>query len=443
MSGPPPIAVENLNHWFGTGPLRRQVLCDITTTIPRGEIIIVTGPSGSGKTTLLTIVGALRSAQEGSVRVLGQELRGAKSGVLEEVRKRIGFIFQQHNLLAALTATQNVELGLRVTGRFSPVELHKRASAMLEAVGLGEHADKKPEQMSGGQRQRVAIARALVGEPAMLLADEPTASLDRASGREVVDRMQALAKEHGTTILLVTHDNRILDVADRILHLEDGRLSTFTDAVIASTEQLMHTLAESKNRQNLDEAVAGMDEPTFRRTLENLTEESQHFLRAVGRAEDEAYRSMLEQSLRVFTRRVGDLLNAERASLFLVDHEQQQLVLKVSQDAPRGGAIRIPLASGIAGTAATTGRAVRVADAYADPRFNPEVDRTTNFRTRSVLCLPLHDTSGEVFAVTQLLNRRDGQPFDENDERRFAEFAASLGILLESLVGMVSRASAQ
>ena len=376
-------------------------------------------------------------------KVVGQELRGAKSGALEGVRKHIGFIFQQHNLLAALTATQNVELGLRVTGKFSRIDLRKRANAMLEAVGLGEHADKKPDQMSGGQRQRVAIARALVGEPAMLLADEPTASLDRASGREVVDRMQALAKEHGTTILLVTHDNRILDVADRILHLEDGRLSTFTDAVIASTQHLMHTLAESKNRQNLEDVVAGMDEPTFRRMLEDLTRESQQFLQAISRAEDQAYRSMLEQSLRVFTRRVGELLDAERASLFLVDREQQQLVLQVSQDAAQAGTIRIPLASGIAGAAATTGRAVRVADAYADPRFNPEVDRTTNFRTRSVLCLPVHDTSGNVFAVTQLLNRRDGQPFDEIDERRFAEFAGSLGILLESLVGMVAGANAK
>ncbi len=443
MSGTPPIVIENLNHWFGKGPLRRQVLCDITTTVPKGEIIIVTGPSGSGKTTMLTIVGALRSAQEGTVRVLGQELRGAKSGALEGVRKHIGFIFQQHNLLAALTATQNVELGLRVTGKFSRIDLRKRANAMLEAVGLGEHADKKPDQMSGGQRQRVAIARALVGEPAMLLADEPTASLDRASGREVVERMQALAKEHGTTILLVTHDNRILDVADRILHLEDGRLSTFTEAVIASTQHLMHTLAESKNRQNLEDVVAGMDEPTFRRMLEDLTRESQQFLQAISRAEDQAYRSMLEQSLRVFTRRVGELLDAERASLFLVDREQQQLVLQVSQDAAQAGTIRIPLASGIAGAAATTGRAVRVADAYADPRFNPEVDRTTNFRTRSVLCLPVHDTSGNVFAVTQLLNRRDGQPFDEIDERRFAEFAGSLGILLESLVGMVAGANAK
>ena len=439
MSATPPIAVENLNHWFGKGPLRRQVLCDVTTSIPAGEIVIVTGPSGSGKTTMLTIVGALRSAQEGSVRVLGRELRGAKSGDLEAVRKRIGFIFQQHNLLAALTASQNVELGLRVTGRFDRAELRRRANAMLEAVGLGAHLDKKPDQMSGGQRQRVAIARALVGEPAMLLADEPTASLDRASGREVVDRMQSLAKEKGTTILLVTHDNRILDVADRILHLEDGKLSTFTDAVIASTQQLMHTLAESKNRQNLEDMISGMDEASFRRTLQDLTQESQRFLQAIGRAEDEAYRSMLEQSLRVFTRRVGDLLDAERASLFLVDREKQQLVLQVAQDAPQPGAIRIPLASGIAGAAATTGKTVRVADAYADPRFNPEVDRATNFHTRSVLCLPLHDTRGNVFAVTQLLNRRDGQPFDERDEQRFAEFAASLGVLLETLVGMARR----
>ncbi len=436
MSATPPIAVERLNHWFGKGPLRRQVLCDVSTTIPAGEIVIVTGPSGSGKTTMLTIVGALRSAQEGSVRVLGQELRGAKSSDLEAVRKRIGFIFQQHNLLLALTASQNVELGLRVTGKFGRAELRRRANAMLEAVGLGAHLDKKPEQMSGGQRQRVAIARALVGEPAMLLADEPTASLDRASGREVVDRMQSLAKEQGTTILLVTHDNRILDVADRIVHLEDGRLSTFTDAVIASTQQLMHTLAESKNRENLEDSIAGMDEARFRRTLQDLTEESRRFLQAIGSAEDEAYRSMLEQSLRVFTRRVGDLLDAERASLFLVDKERQQLILQVAQDAPQAGTIRIPLASGIAGAAATTGKTVRVVDAYADPRFNREVDRTTNFRTRSVLCLPLHDTRGDVFAVTQLLNRRDGQPFDDQDEQRFAEFAASLGVLLETLVGM-------
>jgi putative ABC transport system ATP-binding protein len=436
MTGTAPVAIDGLNHWFGRGALRRQILFDISTSIPAGEIVIVTGPSGSGKTTLLTLVGALRAAQAGSVRVLGRELRGAQPGALESVRSRIGFIFQQHNLLAALTAAENVEMGLRVTGRYSRSALRSRAVTMLEAVGLGTHADKKPAQMSGGQRQRVAIARALVGAPAMLLADEPTASLDKASGREVVDRMHALAKEHGTTILLVTHDNRILDVADRILHLEDGKLSTFTDAVIAGTQQIMHMLAENRSRENIDDLVAGMDEATFRRALENMTNETRHFREAIEKAEDEAWQSMLEQSLRAFTRRVGELLNAERASLFLVDHQRQELELRVSQDSTTAGTIRIPLGSGIAGAAAAAGAAVRVADAYADPRFNSAVDRQTNFRTRSVLCLPLHDSRGRVFAVTQLLNRRDGQPFDEHDERRFAEFAASLGALLESLAGL-------
>jgi putative ABC transport system ATP-binding protein len=439
MGGAHPIAVENLNHYFGRGPLRRQILCDITASIPAGEIVIVTGPSGSGKTTLLTLVGALRATQEGSVRVLGEELSRARDTTLERVRQRIGFIFQQHNLLGALSARENVELGLRVGRQLPKSELGRRACAMLEAVGLGEHAEKKPEQMSGGQRQRVAIARALVGEPALVLADEPTASLDRASGREVVDRMQTLAREHGTTILLVTHDNRILDVADRILHLEDGRLSTFAEAVVANTQHMMHTLAETLSREPLEDLVAGMDEDRFRHTLQQLTEEAQRFLQSVQRAEDEAYRSMLEQALRAFTRRVGELLDAERASLFLVDRARQELVLQVAQDAPEKEAIRIPLASGIAGSAASTGRAVLIADAYQDPRFNPEVDRRTGFRTRSILCLPLHDGRGSVFAVTQLLNRRDGQPFDEQDERRFAEFAASLGVLLETLVGLARR----
>jgi putative ABC transport system ATP-binding protein len=436
MSAAEPVVVERLDHHYGKGGLRRQILFEVSTTIPAGEIIIVTGPSGSGKTTLLTLVGALRAAQSGSVRVLGQELNGANASTLERVRRRIGFIFQQHNLLAALTATENVELGLRATGRFPRGELRRRARAMLEAVGLGAHVDKRAHELSGGQRQRVAIARALVGDPAIVLADEPTASLDRVSGREVVDRMQALAKEQGATILLVTHDNRILDVADRILHLEDGRISTFTEAVIANTQHMMNLLADSTSKQPLEQMVAAMDEPAFRRTLADLTQQSQRFLEATALARDQAYQSMLEQALRVFTRRVSELLEAERASLFLVDRRRGELVLRVAQDVERGDSVRIPLASGIAGAAATSGKPVRVADAYQDPRFNRDVDLRTGFRTRSVLCLPLHDRSGEVFAVTQLLNRRDGQPFDAADEKRYADFAASLGVLLESLIAM-------
>ena len=160
MSSTPPIVVEKLDHHYGSGALRRQILFDVSATIPAGEIIIVTGPSGSGKTTLLTLVGALRSAQSGSVRVLGRELNGASGAQLEEVRRRIGFIFQQHNLLGALTAAENVELGVRAAGRHDRAGLRRRAIEMLEAVGLGAHVDKRPSAMSGGQRQRVAIARA-------------------------------------------------------------------------------------------------------------------------------------------------------------------------------------------------------------------------------------------------------------------------------------------
>jgi putative ABC transport system ATP-binding protein len=144
MSNPAPIQVTGLNHSFGKGSLQKQILFDVTTEIPEGEIVIVTGPSGSGKTTLLTLVGALRAAQEGSVRVLGEELNGAKPATLEKVRRQIGFIFQQHNLLNALTAVQNVELGLRVGGGVSRANLRKRASEMLAAVGLSDRMAYKP-----------------------------------------------------------------------------------------------------------------------------------------------------------------------------------------------------------------------------------------------------------------------------------------------------------
>jgi len=433
MSDDAPIIVESLNHSYGKGALRKQILFDVSTEIPRGEIVIVTGPSGSGKTTMLTLVGALRSAQQGSVRILGEELCGAGAAALERARRHIGFIFQQHNLLGALTAVQNVELGIRVTQRYSPEEGRKRAIEMLNAVGLGERLHYKSEAMSGGQRQRVAIARALAAEPAILLADEPTASLDKESGREVVDRIKVLAKEHGTTILLVTHDNRILDVADRIVHLEDGRLSTFTDAVIANNQLMMRTLAGNRQKQPLDEIVDGLDEKGFHELLTELTDESQRFLDATALANDEAFQSMLEQGLFVFTRKLGQLLNAERASLFVVEPETQTLLLRVAQDLPADIKVRIPIGTGIAGAAAKSGTAIRVDDAYADPRFNRQVDLQSGFRTRTILSLPVKNRGGEVFAVAQLLNRRDGKPFQPEDERKFHTFVDSIGLVLENL----------
>jgi putative ABC transport system ATP-binding protein len=223
----PAIQVRNLNHFFGTGALRKQILFDISADISPGEIVINTGPSGSGKTTMLTLVCGLRTVQDGSVRTLGMELNGANQDVLRRVRQSIGFIFQAHNLLGALTATQNVEMGLQLDESMSAREKTERSKDMLRAVGLEARLNHYPQQLSGGQKQRVAIARALVRGPKVVLADEPTAALDKASGREVVEILHKLAKDQGCAILLVTHDNRILDIADRILTLEDGRISSF------------------------------------------------------------------------------------------------------------------------------------------------------------------------------------------------------------------------
>lgn len=221
----PVISVHNLNHFFGQGKLKKQVLFDVNLEIHSGEIVLMTGPSGSGKTTLLTLIGGLRSAQEGSLQVLGEELCGADSESLTLARRHNGYIFQAHNLHGSLTALQNVKMGLEVHGNLSIKEMETRAAEMLTQVGLGERIDYYPDDLSGGQKQRVAIARALVSHPKIVLADEPTAALDSKSGRDVVTLMQTLAKEQGCTILLVTHDNRILDIADRIVKMEDGKLT--------------------------------------------------------------------------------------------------------------------------------------------------------------------------------------------------------------------------
>ncbi len=225
------ISIQNLNHYFGKDTLKKQVLYDINLTIDRGEIILMTGPSGSGKTTLLTLIGGLRSGQDGQLQILGQELRGANDRKRMMTRRQIGYIFQAHNLHGSLTALQNVRMGLEVHSHISAAEMKERSAQMLEQVGLGDRIHYYPSDLSGGQKQRVAIARALVSRPKIILADEPTAALDSKSGREVVELMQQLAKEQGCTILMVTHDNRILDIADRIIHMEDGLLAS--DRVLA------------------------------------------------------------------------------------------------------------------------------------------------------------------------------------------------------------------
>ncbi len=218
----PTIQIQNLHHTFGKGNLQIPVLTNINLQIAAGEIVILTGPSGSGKTTLLSLIGALRSMQTGSLKILDSELLGASQTQLVKTRSQIGFIFQAHNLLKSLTAWENVSMPLRLHPHIK--DRQTRAVNILTAVGLGDRTNYYPDLLSGGQKQRVAIARALVSQPQLILADEPTAALDSKSGREVVNLMQKLAKEQNCTILMVTHDNRILDVADRIIQMEDGCL---------------------------------------------------------------------------------------------------------------------------------------------------------------------------------------------------------------------------
>jgi len=219
----PCIKVEHLNHYYGEGEMRKQVLFDQCLQIRRGEIVILKGQSGCGKTTLLTLIGTLRSVQEGSLNVIGKELNGVSAEDTTELRKKTGFIFQAHNLFESLTAFQNVRMSTELQG--IPIEnASPRIEAALTRLGLGHRIHYKPKSLSGGQKQRVAVARGIIHEPQLILADEPTAALDEESGREVVTIFEELANEKKSTVLIVTHDNRILDVADRIVVMEYGKI---------------------------------------------------------------------------------------------------------------------------------------------------------------------------------------------------------------------------
>jgi len=238
------IRARGVCHAFGVGDLSKQVLFDIDFDLAPGEIIIMTGPSGSGKSTLLTLIGALRRLQAGGLRVLGRELSALDDGAAEALRREIGFIFQHHNLFESLSARKNVELAMELSAGVTPARGSDPAAEILEAVGLGERIYYKPDSLSGGQRQRVAVARALVNRPRMVLADEPTAALDKKSGRQVVSLLQKMAQVDGTAVIIVSHDNRILDVADRIVNLVDGRV--VSDVKVARSLEICKFLSEMK-----------------------------------------------------------------------------------------------------------------------------------------------------------------------------------------------------
>ncbi len=222
---PVSLDIRGINHSFGTGDNAKQVLFDNNVVIREGEVVIMSGPSGSGKTTLLTLIGALRSIQEGEIQALGTPLSSLKPAQQVEVRKKIGFIFQAHNLFASLTARQNVRMALEL-GSLPANRRNAEADRILTELGLGERLHYKPRKLSGGQRQRVAIARALVNRPRLVLADEPTAALDKETGALVLEKLKNLARQDGTTILIVTHDARILEAADRIINMVDGRIAS-------------------------------------------------------------------------------------------------------------------------------------------------------------------------------------------------------------------------
>lgn len=232
----PVIRTENLCHSYGQGELRTEILHNLNFEVYSGEITLLVGPSGSGKSTLLTLLGALRSVEEGSIQVLGQELKGASEEVLMQTRRRIGFIFQSHNLVSSLTVLQNVQILLQLT-EADPELRREKACDLLEAVGLSHRLHHYPDELSGGQRQRVAIARALAPEPELILADEPTASLDSRSGQDVVELLGHLSRKRGSAVLLVTHDLRLLKDADRIWAIEDGSIHPWDDSKKNSANQ--------------------------------------------------------------------------------------------------------------------------------------------------------------------------------------------------------------
>jgi len=219
----PAVRIEGLNHYYGEGEARNQVLFDNRIEIPAGQLVVMTGPSGAGKTTLLTLIGALRSVQEGRIEVLGRDLSRLGGGELVGVRRDIGFIFQMHNLFDALSAFENVKMAAQL-GDTPPAEMRRRGTGILERLGLGHRIDYKPRFLSGGERQRVAIGRALVNHPRLVLADEPTAALDKDSTVNVINLLKQTTIEHGSAVMMVTHDHRIIDCADRLVHMVDGRI---------------------------------------------------------------------------------------------------------------------------------------------------------------------------------------------------------------------------
>jgi putative ABC transport system ATP-binding protein len=259
------VQAEGVSYWYGEGETRSQVLFENSIEIGCGEVVIMTGPSGSGKTTLLTLIGALRRVQQGRLIVLNRDLSALDEHGAVELRKEIGFIFQSHNLFSSLTALENVRMATAL--RPSSVrEMNEQSARILEQLGLGDRLNHLPAQLSGGQRQRVAIARALVNRPALVLADEPTAALDAESGQTVLGLLRKLADGmERTTVLIVTHDQRVIDHADRVVNMMGGRI--INNSLTRMTVRITRALSQS-------EVLKGLSEATLTRIASVMTVET-------------------------------------------------------------------------------------------------------------------------------------------------------------------------
>ena len=225
MQSKKPVKIKELTYRYCKEDPHSQVLNSIELEVSKGELIILTGASGSGKTTLLTLMGGLRTGAKGYLEILGKNIVSANRMELVELRKQIGFIFQSHNLLPYLTAQENIRVGLEVHKewrRKEMSEIEERCFQLLELLELSQRANFKPKDLSIGQKQRISIARAIANTPEIILADEPTASLDKDSARIVISLLKELAETKQCSVIIITHDNKILDYADRIIKLENG-----------------------------------------------------------------------------------------------------------------------------------------------------------------------------------------------------------------------------
>ena len=220
------IDIQNLAKTYERGKQKVEVLHHVNLSIAEGDFLALMGPSGSGKTTLLNLIGGLDVPTAGSISVGGQRIDQMSGGALAKWRaSNVGFIFQFYNLMPMLSAQRNVELPLLLT-KLSAAQRRKNAGIALQLVGLGERVTHKPTELSGGQQQRVAIARAIVSDPDLLVCDEPTGDLDRQSAEDVLGLLQTLNREHGKTIIMVTHDPKAAEYANRTVHLDKGQLAT-------------------------------------------------------------------------------------------------------------------------------------------------------------------------------------------------------------------------